>query len=92
MRFDCRYPIISSKLFKEYYWFDFYRDINEAITPNMPEAGGHKLSISVFVDAELSGDKSPRRTQTGVLIFIDKAPIHFYRKRKANVEANTLGA
>ena len=35
--FNCSYPIISSKLFKEYDWFDFYRDAKEAIPPEMPE-------------------------------------------------------
>ena len=69
--FYCSYPIISYKLFKEHDWFDFYRDEKEAITPNIPESRGNKVYISMFVDAELAGINSTRRSQTGVLIFIN---------------------
>ena len=78
--FDCSYPKISSKLLKEYDWFYFYMDSKEAIPPNMPEARGQEVSISMFVDAELAGDKSTRYNQTGVFIFINISPIHFYSK------------
>ena len=43
----------------------------------MPELRGHKVSVSVFVDADLSGDNSTRLIHTGVLIFINKADIHW---------------
>ena len=58
----------------------------------MTESRGHKVSISMFVDADLAGNKSTRHSQTGILIFINKAPIHWYSKRQATVEASTLGA
>ena len=78
--FYCSHPIISSKIFKKYEWSDFYRDVKETIPPNIPESRGNKVYISMFVDAELTGDKSTRRIQTGVLIFINKSPIHWYIK------------
>ena len=56
----------------------------------MPESRGHGVSISMFVDADLAGDKSTRRIQTGVLIFINKVPIHWYIKRQTTVEASTF--
>ena len=58
----------------------------------MNESREQEVSITMFVDADLAGDKFTRRSQTGVFIFINKANIHWYIKRQANVEANTFGA
>ena len=46
----------------------------------------------MFVDADLARDKSNRHSQTGVLIFINKASINWYIKRQETVEASTFGA
>ena len=89
--FDCSYPIIISKLFKEYDWFDFYSYANESITYNIPESRGHEVSISMCVDADLVGDKSTRRSQAGVFIFINKYTIHWYINRQTTIEESTLG-
>ena len=90
--FDSDYPQISPNKFKSYDWFDFYRDIKEATPPNMPEARGLFMSTSLFVDSDLAGDKSIRRSQTGILIFCNKAPIHWYSKQQPSVETSTFGA
>ena len=58
----------------------------------MPEARGLPVSVSVFVDADLAGDKVSRRSQTGILIFVNQALIHWYSKRQPSVEASTFGA
>ena len=44
----------------------------------------------MFVGADLVGDKSTRNIQTGVLILKNKAPIHWYIKSQATVEASTF--
>ena len=90
--FDHSCPIVKESWFSKYDWFDFYRDAKEAIPPNMPEARGTSISIATFVDANHAGDKTDRRSQTGVLIFINKAPIHWYSKKQNTVEASTFGA
>ena len=90
--FDCGDPKISKNRFKTYDWQEFYRDAKEAIPSNMPEARGLSVSTSCFVDADLAGDKSTRRSQTGILIFVNKAPIHWYSKRQPTVETSTFGA
>ena len=48
--------------------------------------------ISMLVDADLAGYKSVRRIQTGVLIIINKATIHWYSKIQTNFESSTFGA
>ena len=58
----------------------------------MPEARGLSVSMSVFVDADLGGNKLNRRSQIGILIFVNKSPIHWFSKRQPSVEASTFGA
>ena len=79
LKFDWGYARIIPKLFKEYDWFDFYRDTKEFITHNTNEARVHKVSISMYVDYDIAGYNSARHSQTGVLILTNKAPIHWYR-------------
>ena len=90
--FDSGYPTVKEQWFSHYDWMDFYRDAKEAMPPNMPESRGLDVSISVFVDANHAGDKSDRRSQTGILIFINKSPVHWYSKKQNTVEASTFGA
>ena len=78
--FDSAYPKIMDTWFQEYDWFDFYRDAKEAIPPNMPEARGRDVNITCFVDANHAGNVKDRRSQTGILIFVNKAPFHWYSK------------
>ena len=79
--FDSDQSQISSNRFKTYDWFDFYRDAEEAIPPNISEPRGPPMSTSAFVDADLAGDRKNRRSQTGVLIFCNKALTYWYSKR-----------
>ena len=58
----------------------------------MPEPRGHPISTSAFADADLAGHKITRRSQTGVLIFCNKAHIHWYSKRQPTVESSTFDA
>ena len=90
--FDSSKPRINEKWFQAYDWFDFYRHAKEAIPPDMPEPRGLEVTISCFVDANHAGNVKDRRSQTGILIFVNKAPIHWYSKRQATVESSTFGA
>ena len=90
--FDSSKPRINEKWFQEYDWFDFYRDAKESIPPNIPEPRGLEVTTSCFVDANHAGNVKDRRSQTGILIFVNKAPIHWYSKRQATVESSTFGA
>ena len=58
----------------------------------MPEARGHDVIITTFVDANHAGDKSDGKSQTEVLIFVNKAPIHWYSKKQNTVKSSTFGA
>ena len=52
-----------------------YRDAAEDITKNAPRPRGKPVQISCFVDSDHAGDRITRRSRTGLLVFINSAPI-----------------
>ena len=48
------------------------------------------VSTHSFVDSDHAGDKVTRRSQTGILIFVNRAPILWYSKRQNTVETSTF--
>ena len=56
-------------------WKDFYRDVEEELPPRMPEPRGSRVIISAFVDADHSGNVVTSRSHTGIIIFVQNAPI-----------------
>jgi Reverse transcriptase (RNA-dependent DNA polymerase) len=73
-------------------WSDFYPNAEEAIPPNAPEAYGNSVEIVCFVDADHAGDLLTRRSRTGVLIYLNRAPVIWYSKRQNSVETSTFGS
>lgn len=90
--FDSSTPTIDERRFTKYSWEDFYRGAKEAIPPNMPEPRGKEVEIHCFVDADHGGDRLTRRSQTGILIFCNRAPITWYSKKQNTVETSTFGS
>ena len=50
------------------------------------------MSFHILIDSDHAGDKVTRRSQTGVLIFINKAPILWFSKKKNSVQTSTFGS
>jgi hypothetical protein len=73
-------------------WKDFYPDAEESIPPNAPEPRGKPVQMIVFVDADHAGDLLTRRSRTGVLIFLNRAPIQWYSKKQSSIEPSTFGS
>jgi hypothetical protein len=92
LAFDAQHPRISEKMFKRHDWYDFYRDAQEAIPNDMPKPRGNSISTHCFVDASHGSDRATRRSQTGILIFCNRAPIMWHSKRQNTVEASTFGS
>ena len=68
--FDPDHPQISESRFKKFDWEDFYKGVEEEIPPNLPESRGNCVSTHCFVDVNHAADKSTRKSQTGILMFI----------------------
>jgi hypothetical protein len=67
-----------------------YRDAKEQLPPDAPVPFGHRVSITCFVDASHGANKKTRRSHTGYVIFLNRAPVLWYSKRQATVEASTF--
>ena len=90
--FEPQHPNIDKRAFKEYDWYDFYTDAKERIPSDMLVPHGHSVSMHCFVDSNHAGDKVTQRSQTGILIFINQAPIMWHSKRQNMVEMSTFGS
>ena len=59
---------------------------------NIPEPKGNSGCITVFVDAGHAGDRATRRSFTGILIYVNRAPIIWFSKRQNTVKTSTFGS
>jgi hypothetical protein len=92
MVFDDTEPVFDESRFQKCDWSEYYPGACEAIPPDAPEVRGQSVSMSCFVDADHAGCRVTRRSHTGVLIFVNRAPILWYSKRQNTVEASTFGS
>ena len=53
---------------------------------------GKGVTTTCFVDADHAGCQLTRRSHTGVVIFVNRAPILWFSKRQATVESSTFGS
>ena len=71
---------------------EFYPDAEESIPLNAPQPLGHAIQINCFVDADHAGNLVTRRSHTGIIIFLNMAPISWYSKRQNTVESSTYSS
>ena len=62
------------------------------IPPNMPKPRGNSVSSHFFGYANHTGNKVTHCSQTGLLIFVNKAPIVAFSKRQNTLETSTFGS
>jgi hypothetical protein len=73
-------------------WKENYGEVQEELPPKMPKLRGQRVTISAFVDANHARNKVTRRLHTGIIIYVQNAPILWYSKRQNTVEAATFGS
>ena len=71
---------------------DLYRDAEEDLPPNAPPPRGRPVQVNCFVDSDHAGDRATRRSQSGILLYCNSAPIVWHSKKQNTVEASTFGA
>ena len=69
-----------------------YQDACDEIPSNCPTPKGKAVQINCYVDADHAGDKVTRRSQTGILIYINMSLVIWYSKKQNTVEASTFGS
>lgn len=73
-------------------WSDFYPDAYEQSSPRAPKPRGRPVKINCFVDANHAGNLVTRRSHTGIIIYVQNAPIIWYSKRQNTVESSSFGS
>ena len=75
-------PNIDSNTFMEVDWSTIYNldEVKEEIPPNMPKPRGNSMSMSAFVDANHAGNVVTHHSHTGILIYLQNAPMIWYSK------------
>ncbi len=92
LAFDPSHPDIDETRFQKCDWHDFYRGAKELIPRDAPEPRGNVVSTHCFVDADHAGNRVTRRSQTGILIFVNRSCAIWYSKRQNTVETSTFGS
>ena len=69
-----------------------YPEAEEEIPNNIPEPRGKTVQVNTYVDSNHAGNKVTRRSQTGILIFLNMSPIFWFSKRQNTVESATFGS
>jgi hypothetical protein len=90
--FNPAYHIGDERRFVQCNWMDFYGKVTEAIPGDMPVPRGNIVDTTCFVDASHASCLKTRRSQTGILLFVNKAPITWYSKRQNTVETSTFSS
>jgi hypothetical protein len=86
------YADIDYESFKQHNWNEFYGDATEHLPGNAPPPLGRPVEIRCFIDADHAGDKLTRRSRTGIIIYLNSAPIVWYSKKQNTVETSTFGS
>jgi hypothetical protein len=89
---DPTYAPIDYDEFQKQNWAKFYGDAVEHLPTNAPAPLGKPDEIHCYVDADHAGDKVTRKSSTGIIIFLNSAPIMWYSKKQNTVETSTFGS
>ena len=99
LRFDPTYlelddplSIDDNPLCKAQNMKEFYPDAEETIPSNCPEARGKPVQINLFVDADHAGNVVTRWSHTGILIYLNMAPIYWFSKKQSTIETSTFSS
>ena len=93
--FDPTEPKIDESMFEgndREQFLNHYRDAKEEIPKIMPKPRGRPVQITAFVDASHAPNKKDRRSYTGYVIFINRAPIIWYSKKQNTVESSAFSS
>lgn len=73
-------------------WREIYGEVAEELPPKTPKPLSNAVDITCFVDADHAGNVVTRQSHTGILIFVQNAPILWYSKKQNTVELSSFGS
>ena len=92
--FDSDLPNFDRSLFstKKEDFHEHYRDAKEDIPHGMPKPRGTAVTISGFVDASHAANKKTRKSHSGYVLFVNRAPVLWHSKRQQTVETSAFSS
>ena len=83
MAYEPMYELTDENVFEVfgrylYKWKVFYTDAQEMMPRHMSEALGKYAVIKAYVDANHAGNMANRRSHSGIIIYVNNAPIIWY--------------
>ena len=90
--FDPQHLELDERSFTTYDCYDFYRDAIEPVPGDMPAPRGQMVSTHCFVDSDHAANTIMRSSQTGLLLFVNRAPVTWYSKRQNTIEMSIFGS
>ena len=73
--------------FKEY-----YRDAKEEMPHRMPKSRGVPVVTTAFVDSSHGANRVTRKSHSGHILFVNRAPVKWYSKRQPTVETSAFSS
>jgi len=89
--FDSPPPSLSLRPFDASAWGQSCHDARERLPADAPAPRGGAVTAIRPVDAGHAGGHAARRSRTGVLTLIDRAPVIWLPKRQTSVETSSFG-
>ncbi len=90
--FDPNHIAWESEPFVQGEWSEFYKDAKEHLPSNAPSPRGHAVQVNAFIDSDHAGNRINGRSHTGILIYLNCAPVIWYSKGQSTVEPSTFGS
>jgi len=69
-----------------------YESLKEELPSDMPVPHGQSMVMRVFVDDDHAGYQVTRRSRTGLIVFLNNAPIYWSSKKQTSCETSTFGS
>ena len=85
-------PYDSLVMAEDQDWSDIYPDAEEAMPDDCPDPMDLNIQTGIMLDASHGSDLETRRSVTGYLFVLGRAPIRWYSKRQSTVESATYGS
>ena len=73
-------------------FLEYYRDAKEQLPHKMPRPRGRSVVTTAFVDSSHGANKVTRRSHSGHILFVNRAPVKWFSKRQQTVETSAFSS
>ena len=70
----------------------YYRGAEEEMPHNMPQPRGMSVRTTAFVDSSHGANKVTRRSHSGHILFVNRAPVKWMSRRQQTVETSAFSS